>query len=53
MPLKSDFHCPTSGNAKKVTVEDAIEKLSKRQLRKKMKQEDYEFNYDLEQMQKL
>ena len=35
MSLKSEIHCPTSGNAKKVTVEDAIERLAKRELRKR------------------
>ena len=28
--LKSEMCCPTSGNAKKVTVEDAVERLAKR-----------------------
>ena len=39
MPLKSEIHCPTSGNAKKVTVEDSMERLARRELRKKMKLE--------------
>lgn len=39
MPLKSEMHCPTSGNAKKVTVEDAQECLARRELRKQLKLE--------------
>lgn len=39
MPLKSEIHCPTSGNTKKVTVEDSMERLARRELRKKMKLE--------------
>ena len=39
MNLKSEIHCPTSGNAKKVTVEDSMERLARRELRKKMKLE--------------
>ena len=39
MSLKSEIHCPTSGNAKKVTVKDSMERLARRQLRKKMKLE--------------
>ena len=39
MTLKSEIYCPTSGNAKKVTVEDSMERLARRELRKKMKLE--------------
>lgn len=34
MSLKSEIHCPTSQNAKTVTVDDAFEQLVKRELRK-------------------
>ena len=48
MSLKSEMCCPTSGNAKKVTVEDAVERLAKRELRKKLKLLDDQYIKDLQ-----
>lgn len=39
MSLKSEVCCPTSCNAKKVTVEDSLERLVRRELRRNMKLE--------------
>lgn len=39
MSLKSEMCCPTSCNAKKVTVEDSMGRLVRRELRKNMKLE--------------
>ena len=42
MTLKSEMCCPTSGNAKKVTIEDSMERLARMDLRKNMKLEQNE-----------
>ena len=47
MSLKSEVHCPTSDTPKKVTIESEINRLNKRQQRRKLKLLDDQYIKDL------
>ena len=47
MSLKSEIHCPTSDTANKVTIESEINRLNKRQQRRKLKLLDDQYIKDL------
>ena len=48
MSLKSEVHCPTSDTPKKVTIESEINRLNKRQQRRKLKLLDDQYIKDLQ-----
>jgi hypothetical protein len=48
MSLKSEIHCPTSDTANKVTIESEINRLNKRQQRRKLKLLDDQYIKDLQ-----
>ena len=48
MSLKSEVHCPTSDTANKVTIESEINRLNKRQQRRKLKLLDDQYIKDLQ-----
>ena len=48
MPLKSEMCCPTSDTANKVTIESEINRLNKRQQRRKLKLLDDQYIKDLQ-----
>lgn len=48
MTLKSEIYCPTSDTANKVTIESEINRLNKRQQRRKLKLLDDQYIKDLQ-----